>query len=661
MPQDTDTRARILIVEDELIIAQNLKFRLEKLGYGVTDITIDAEEARASLKKEVPDLVLMDIALYGGNDGVILAKWIDKNYRIPVIYVTSHTDNSTFERASKSMPYGYLIKPFNPKELYNTIELALQRHQLLQQLSSSSHLLGSVLQSIGDAIVVADKHHNILYMNDSANRLLETRYDDTSKLSIGELLPFRNIDDENPPPEWHLGTVRDFEEIEFECRLKISQRANFLHVRLSKLDTHLQRDVPEGYLVIMRDITRRKKSESSILNIAESVSGEIGDAYFSRLTEQLTKTLDVDCCVIGEIDENNPDRCIIAATYTRDSGYPEFKAFQLDGTPAGEAVSRNESLVCVDNVTQKYPEDKNLAEFQAQGFAATPLTTADDQTVGIIMVLTHKELEESEVQKPILQIFANRAAAEIERRRYEQRIIAERNRANEMNALKDSFLSNLSHEVRTPLNSIIGFASLLGEELKNPEQQNFISFIQESGQRLLQTINDLLDLSILESEPGKMHLGEIDLEAEIREAVGMMQNEARDKNLLMDFVIKASQIKAYGDHHMTSQVMRKLLDNAIKFTKEGSVMVELDKSTKEDKEYAVIRVIDTGIGIKKSFLPHVFDEFKQESWGLARKYEGVGLGLTIAKKMTHLMHGEVEVESEKDKGSVFTVYLPLAN
>ena len=661
MSEGTDTRARILIVEDELIIAQNLKHRLEKLGYSVTNMTIDAEETRAALEKEVPDLVLMDIALYGGNDGIILAKWIDRNYKIPVIYVTSHTDNSTFERASKSMPYGYLIKPFNPKELYNTIELALQRHKLLLQLSSNSHLLGSVLQSIGDAIVVADRKKNILYLNHSAEQLLEQRYDTVRNMSVDELLPFQNADDERVPENWNLSEIPEDKELEFESRLKTKHRTHFLQVRLSHLNSEKVSDVPTGYLVIMRDITHRRKTQNILLKIASAVSTEMGDAFLKTLTERLTKTLEMDYCFLGEIHDQQPEVCTIAESYSVGKITPyDITSFSIDQTPTGEIINEKKTHCYHENVQKLFPEDEILNRLNIKGYVGTPLISSAGNIVGVITIMSRSKLEETEIQKSVLQIFANRATAEIERRRYEKRLIAERNRANEMNALKNNFLSNLSHEVRTPLNSIIGFSSLLGEELENKEQREFLSYIEEGGQRLLQTINDLLDISILESEPDKIQPKKINLESEVIETVGMMFNYAHDKDIILDYSIMKPGILVLGDPRMTGQILRKLIGNAIKFTEKGSVFIEVDVAENGACDCGVVRIKDTGVGIDKKFLPHVFDEFKQESRGMARKFEGVGLGLTIANKMSELMNGVIEVESEKGRGSVFSFYLPLA-
>jgi len=659
MSQEKDARARILIVEDELIIAQNLKIRLEKLGYDVTDITIDAEETRTSLTREVPDLVLMDIALYGGNDGVVLAKWIDRNYKIPVIYVTSHTDNSTFERASKSMPYGYLIKPFNPKELYNAIELALQRHQLLLQLSSSSHLLGSVLQSIGDAIVVAGKEKGILFMNESAEHLLETRYSEAASNSVEKLLPLYNPDDDGKPADWNLERIPDHSEVEFEARLRTTNRTNYLQVRVSRLEHQLQQDVPEGFLVIMRDITKRRKTENIILNIAGATSGEIGHVFFQSLTERLAEMLEMDFCILAEINEQETNLCSIAASASRDSDWYEFKPFSIKNTPAEKILASKKPLVVQKNIQQQYPNDETLTGLNIQGFSGTPLISSDGEIVGIIMAMNRDEILDMEIQQPVLQIFANRAAAEIERRRYEDHLITERNRANEMNALKNSFLANMSHEVRTPLNSIIGFSSLLLGEIKEKEQLEFLTFINDGGRRLLQTIEDLLDLSVLESEPDKISTQPINLEIDAREAVGILQNQARDKGLELNFLIKTPDVQVIGDPRMTGHIMRKVIGNAIKFTEEGSVIVEVDTDVKKNRKYGVIRVTDTGVGISPSFLPYIYDEFQQESSGMSRKFEGVGLGLTIAQKMVHLMNGTIEAESEKNKGSVFSIYLPL--
>ncbi len=661
MSQDKDARARILIVEDELIIAQNLKFRLEKLGYAVTDISIDADETRKSLSRSVPDLVLMDIALYGGHDGVILAKWIDKNYKIPIIYVTSHTDTSTFERASKSMPYGYLIKPFNPKELYNTIELALQRHKLLMQLSSSSHLLGSVLQSIADAIIVADKKRNILYMNDSAERLLGARYDDVRTMSITDLLPFKGPDNGSVPAEWNLETIPENTEVEFESRLRLKNRNRFLQVRLSNLNNDLRRDVPEGYLIIMRDVTLRRKTENIIMRIAGAISGETGEAFFQSLTHHLTETLEVDYCLLGEIREDNPDICHPEAFHSRHNDRFDPAPFKLEGTPCELILEEKKTLVYADSIRDRFPDDPMIKKYQVQAYATTPLMTSSGQVVGLLLVMTREMLDQEDILKSVLRIFGNRAAAEIERRRYEQRLITERNRANEMNTLKNNFLSNMSHEVRTPLNSIIGFASLLKEEIDKDEHREFLGYIEDGGQRLLHTINDLLDLSILESAPARIDIMRLDLESEVLEAISVMQNLADDKNLSLEYTVKKPSVKIMADSRMVNQILRKIIDNALKFTPEGGVTVEVDTGWKGSRKYGIVRVSDSGIGIDESFLPHIFDEFKQESQGLGRKYEGVGLGLTIAKKVATLLEGNIEVQTEKGKGTVFSIWLPMVH
>ena len=110
---------------------------------------------------------------------------------------------------------------------------------------------------------------------------------------------------------------------------------------------------------------------------------------------------------------------------------------------------------------------------------------------------------------------------------------------------------------------------------------------------------------------------------------------------------------------MLGQVIRKLIENAVKFTDQGSVLTTLDTSIRNKRHYGVLKVSDTGIGINDQFLPQIFDEFIQESRGFERKYEGVGLGLTIAKKILGLMDGFIEVESVKGKGSVFSIYIPL--
>jgi PAS domain S-box-containing protein len=240
-----------------------------------------------------------------------------------------------------------------------------------------------------------------------------------------------------------------------------------------------------------------------------------------------------------------------------------------------------------------------------------------------------------------------------ERKRFEEALIAAREQAETMARNKSAFLANMSHEIRTPLTGIIGFAGVLGEEV-GEDNREFARLIERSGRRLLETINSVLDLAQLESEGLVLTPKPLDLSDEVRQAVLLLSPLAEQKGLGLHFEADEPPVAVSADATCLHRVFNNLIGNAIKFTERGEVTV----AVRVDGEHATLEVRDTGIGIDAEFLPHLFDEFRQEAKKGER--EGSGLGLAITKKLVNLMDGTVSAESTKGEGSQFTVTFPLS-
>jgi len=238
-------------------------------------------------------------------------------------------------------------------------------------------------------------------------------------------------------------------------------------------------------------------------------------------------------------------------------------------------------------------------------------------------------------------------------------LIKAKEKAEEMNQLKSSFLANMSHEIRTPLNAILGFASLLQEQLDNEEYRDLASRIVNGGNRLMNTINSILDLSKIESSKLNYDLQDTDICKETKEICDLLKPLAQNKGLAINIHVNVKNCIAYVDSHYFGQIINNLVSNAIKFTARGEISVHIDKKRiKDGSTWIYVAVEDTGVGIEEDFLPYVFDEFKQESVGKKRRHEGAGLGLSITKKLVNSMNGFIEVDSKPGVGSTFTVYFP---
>ncbi len=252
---------------------------------------------------------------------------------------------------------------------------------------------------------------------------------------------------------------------------------------------------------------------------------------------------------------------------------------------------------------------------------------------------------EKEVQRQITIILD-------EREKYEQELIEAKEKAEESARLKSTILTNMSHEIRTPITAILGFAQILEEEVSE-DQREFLTYITQSGKRLMETLNSILDLSKLEVEGFAFEFEPLDLGPSVQEVVDLLMPVALKKNLQLTGCAEGAVV-AHLDKTALDRILNNLVGNALKFTEEGGVRV----SAVREGGAAVLRVEDTGVGITEEFLPHIFEEFKQESAGLARSYEGSGLGLAITKRLVEHMGGAIAVESEKGRGATFIITFP---
>lgn len=228
----------------------------------------------------------------------------------------------------------------------------------------------------------------------------------------------------------------------------------------------------------------------------------------------------------------------------------------------------------------------------------------------------------------------------------------------EAGKLKTTFLSNMSHELRTPLNSVIALSGVLNRRLSGKigkDEFEYLEVIERNGRLLLNLINEILDLSRIESGREESDLSEFNLNSVIREVCEMIAPQAQQKNILLNMPEPADAPMVVSDLRKGRQILQNLIGNAIKFTSEGSVEVAIESK----EQFLHIHVIDTGIGIADSQISHIFDEFRQADETTARKFGGSGLGLAIARKYARFLGGEIMVHSTPGKGSVFTWILPF--
>jgi len=244
-----------------------------------------------------------------------------------------------------------------------------------------------------------------------------------------------------------------------------------------------------------------------------------------------------------------------------------------------------------------------------------------------------------------------------ELKEYNIELEIQKKQLDETNRLKSAFLSNMSHELRTPLNSVIALAGVLSRKLKgkiDPDEYNYLGVIAKNGKSLLTLINEILDLSRIESGKADLIFNHFSLNELVADLIQVLKPTADEKGITLTHLPGENLPMLTSDYAKVRHILQNLLANAVKFTETGSVEAELSFI---DSQF-VIAIRDTGIGILPEMLDVIFDEFRQADEKTSRMYGGSGLGLSIAKKYCELLEGRIEVQTEPGKGSVFTLFLP---
>lgn len=283
-----------------------------------------------------------------------------------------------------------------------------------------------------------------------------------------------------------------------------------------------------------------------------------------------------------------------------------------------------------------------------------------DGTWILSMIVPHKYDENGRVVSVLL---ANRDFTEEKNRELEQEeaLRQEKVKAEKANEAKSIFLFNMSHDIRTPMNAIVGYSQLMKKELTNPKLIHYQEMIEQSSQLLLSIINNVLDMARVES--GKMELDEnYEVVGNITQLVcSAFAAEASRKNIELNIIMNVEHKHIIVDSTKLQEILSNLISNAIKYTSAGGKVTIDTKELPYDKEgYVLIqtKVTDTGIGMSEEFLPSLFELFTRERNTTLSKIPGTGLGMAIVKNFVDLMNGSIEVESELGKGSTFTITIP---
>ncbi|MBN2592129.1 MAG: PAS domain S-box protein, partial [Sedimentisphaerales bacterium] len=395
---------------------------------------------------------------------------------------------------------------------------------------------------------------------------------------------------------------------------------------------------------VCRDITERKQAEQVLQKAKETALSMMENAEIAK------KTADQEKAKLSAMISGMKEGVVFADAENRIVEVNEYFC-QFTNTPREkiigkkiEDIHKGEPLEHVTKLIEKFRQNSNSEPFIMQrplGKAEIILRVqpiyADNLYQGVLLnVIDVTDLVEARIQ-------AEKAQKD----------------AESSSKAKSHFLANMSHEIRTPMNAIIGYSDLLTEEGLTDEQNNYVNIICNSGRHLLQVIDDILDFSKIEA--GKLNIEKQDCSLKDLLVVidSMIAPLTAEKNLEFE-IQKTPGLPANINTDMArlQQCLINLVNNAIKFTKEGYVHLNVSLQDKNDQPYIRFDVEDTGIGIPQERQNAIFESFTQADGSTSRKYGGTGLGLTITKQLTELLGGELTLTSQEGAGSTFSIVIP---
>ncbi|MBN4081500.1 response regulator [bacterium AH-315-C07] len=615
---DTKQKYKLLYVEDDiddqLEFSQVFGATTKNYEYTIASTLSECEELLAENKF---DIILSDFQLPGGNafDVIELAEGI------PTIIVTGAGGEETAIEAINKGAYDYMVK--DPQSNYlKLLPLTLDKALIRKSTEDQLNMLSIAVSKSDNSIIIADKTGLIDWVNEGFTRITGYSLEEI-KGTYGEVL---RRGQGTGLSDVANTIVKDKKPISYEVKNFAKDGKEYW--AFSSITPILDQNGEVVQIVaIDSDITERKEIEEERENMTTRLIS---------LIENMT---------VGVIFEDKYHQIVHMNQLLQQFFHLEFGPKSYLSMNCHKFFKENKRLFAepgefikiIENIASK----KTLVQHQE-------LSLADGGTFDFSYV----PVKVADRFRGNLWIFRDYT----ERKRNEQELIKAKQIAEESAKAKEQFLANVSHEIRTPMNAIMGMGHLLKTANHTPKEKNYLDTINQSAANLLVIINDLLDLSKIESGKFSLEETEFHLEDTINNLITALSYKVQEKNIYLNSKL-ANKLPPVlkGDPVRLTQILTNLVGNAIKFTEKGGVVIEVNLITEEVGSCKIhFAVSDTGIGIPENKLEKIFESFTQASADTTRKFGGSGLGLTISKQLVELQGGDIKVESKVNQGSVFS-------
>lgn len=616
----------ILLVEDEQIVAKYIEKQLTGAGYKVVESVTSGEKAIEKVTTLKPDIVLMDIKIMGSMDGVETADYIRKNYQVPVIFLTSLSDDESFQRAKKTEPFGYLIKPIDLKEFNRVVEMALYKNKIYKELINTRQRFQIAAEAAKTRVWELWVDEDKLILDSAMPSLFGYAQDDIKDIDTNRM---KFVYDEDK--EYVFNTIRECLEGKsknFEIQHRIYEKDGSIGWALIRgVMLPSDNNKPKRIIGSATDITEQKKyevelkkSEEKFRNIFES-SGT-GMAILG-LDGQFTKVNNSFCDILGYSEQE-----IIGINF-RNITHPGDLEKSLELT---------KELLKTESIEGKSIEKRYL-----------------HKNGDIIWALTTISVIRDSDDKPLF--FITQVQNITKRKKYEEQLIKYTEELKLLNAAKDKFFSIISHDLRNPFNSLLGLTEYVTQsydEMTPLEIKSAISSVYTSSKHVYNLILNLLEWSMIQSGRLAVDKSVINLAELGKEILNLYEESANQKQL--ELIININEdILVYADKYMIDTIVRNFVSNSIKFTNPGGKIIIKGMINGDNAE---VSVTDTGIGISPENQKNLFRIDEQNRRDGTANEKGTGLGLILCKEFIEKNNGVLWVESEEGKGSRFSFTVP---
>ncbi|MCD6105734.1 MAG: response regulator, partial [Thermosipho sp. (in: Bacteria)] len=422
-------------------------------------------------------------------------------------------------------------------------------------------------------------------------------------------------------------------------------------------------DLNETAKKLELEIAERKRSEQIqkvLYNISNAaITTENLDELIKRIQKELSAIIDTTNFYIALYDKKTDTLSLPFFKDEKDS----FDSFPAGKTLTNYVIKTQKSLLATKEKIAELEKSGKVERFgeNSEIWLGVPLKI-EGKVTGVLAVQSYTdENAYSESDMEILEFVSHQISISIERKKAEEDLKLAFEKAQESDRLKSAFLANMSHEIRTPMNGILGFAELLKDpQLTGKEQKSYIKIIEKNGARMLNTINDIIDISKIEAGQVKVVKSEVSVNKTLKEQYEFFNPEAQSKGLELIYKPTLSDKEAtiVTDKHKLEGILTNLIKNAIKFTKHGNITFGYSLKKEKNFEELEFYVKDTGIGIASERINAIFDRFIQADIEDTHVFQGSGLGLAISKSYVEMLGGNIHVSSKEGFGSTFIFTIP---